>query len=73
MDISDKSSEILYKMRDIQSLLECLLNLAKYNIDADDKNVLYLLSLIEVIGDKLEDLITDYDKFDLLLYNFKTL
>ena len=70
MSITDNSDKIFGKIMDIHSLLLCLFNSMKYSIDSNE-DLTYLWILIEIIGDKYKNLIADYDKFDLLLYNSK--
>lgn len=69
MNIIDKSTDILNQIYDIYSLSKCLQNSINYDFDNCNNINSYNLILLKIIDDKFKNLITDYDKFDLLLFN----
>ena len=69
MNIIDKSTDILNQIYDIYSLSTCLQNSINYDFDNCNNINSYNLILLKIIDDKFKNLITDYDKFDLLLFN----
>ena len=69
MNINNQSEEIFNQIHNIHSLIKCLHNSINYDFDNCNRINFYNLILLEIIDDKFKNLITDYDKFDLSLFN----